>query len=259
MREGQSAATVYLVGAGPGDADLLTLRAARLIAAADVIFHDELVTPEILSLAGPEAKLVNVGKRSGAPSTGQDHINRLLAEAAFPGKTVVRLKGGDPFIFGRGGEELDYLRARGVNVEVVPGITAALGCAAQAQLPLTFRNEALRLTLLTAHRAQEAAAFDYAGLADAANTLAVYMGKETAGLFARELMAAGRAPGTPVAVVINGTRPDQRALTGVLSGLGALAAAAGAGPALIIVGEVVRHSSPWLAAAQSQSKTQKVA
>ncbi len=254
-----SRGTVYLVGAGPGDPDLLTIRAARLIGAADVIFHDELVTAEILALASPDARLIAVGKRGGGPSTSQEHINRLLAEAALSGLSVVRLKGGDPFIFGRGGEEVEHLRAAGVPVEVVPGITAALGCAAQAQLPLTFRNEAVRLTLLTAHRAQDAQALDYSGLARDDNTLAIYMGKETAGIVARELIAAGRAAETPVAVIVNGTRPDELTLTGTLGGLAALIPAAGAGPALIIVGDVVRHSTAWLAQTHRSSATQQAA
>lgn len=249
---------VHLVGAGPGDPELLTIRAARLIAAADVILHDELVTAEILAIAHPGARLVNVGKRSGAPSTGQDHIHRLLVEAARSGAMVVRLKGGDPFIFGRGGEEVEALRAEGVTVEIVPGITAALGCAAQAQLPLTFRNEAVQLTFLTAHRA-DAGELDYAPLAAPTTTLAVYMGKETAGSFSRKLIAAGRPADTPVAVIINGTRPDEKTLTGTLANLASLAAAAGKAPALIIVGEVVRHSAPWIDELRGQSETQNAA
>jgi uroporphyrin-III C-methyltransferase/precorrin-2 dehydrogenase/sirohydrochlorin ferrochelatase len=239
------AGIVYLVGAGPGDPELLTLKAARLLAQADIVFHDELVGPEVLNLANPAAEIVPVGKRAGAPSAGQEQINRLLADAAQTHAIVVRLKGGDPFIFGRGGEELDYLRARGVRVEIVPGITAALGCAAQAGLPLTYRNEAQRLTLLTAHRAEDALGFDFAGLADPGHTLAIYMGKETAGRVASGLIAAGRAPETPVALIVNGTLPGERWLTGPLSQLGALTACAGPGPALIVVGEVVRHSAPW--------------
>src|SRR5437868_1177986 len=143
--------TVFLVGAGPGDPDLLTLRALQALADADIVFYDELVTPGVLDRARRGAELVFVGKRRGAPGLAQDEINRRLLEASRAGRRVVRLKGGDPFIFGRGGEELDYLRRAGVPVVVVPGITAALGCAAEVGLPLTFRNEASKLVLITAH------------------------------------------------------------------------------------------------------------
>jgi uroporphyrin-III C-methyltransferase/precorrin-2 dehydrogenase/sirohydrochlorin ferrochelatase len=259
FRKHSPAGTVYLVGAGPGDPDLLTLKAAKVLAKADIVFHDELVAQGVLAMANPAAQIVNVGKRAGMPSTGQDQINRLLADAAFSHPVVVRLKGGDPFIFGRGGEELDYLQARGVPVEIVPGITAALGCAAQAGLPLTFRNEATRLTLLTAHRAEDALAFDYAGLAAKDNTLAIYMGKETAARVAAGLIAAGRSPETPVAVIVNGTLPDERWLTGTLAGLGSVAARAGSGPALIVIGEVIRHSTPWREALDGSSHSSNAA
>src|SRR5436190_1017492 len=158
--------TVFLVGAGPGDPDLLTLRALQALADADIVFYDELVTPGVLDRARRGAELVFVGKRRGAPGLAQDEINRRLLEASRAGRRVVRLKGGDPFIFGRGGEELDYLRRAGVPVVVVPGIIAALGCAAEVGLPLTFRNEASKLVLITAHRAEEAAMIDWSGLAD---------------------------------------------------------------------------------------------
>src|SRR5262249_10681606 len=154
----------------------LTLRALHALQDADVVFYDELVTPSILDRARRDAERVFVGKRRGQPGIGQEAINRGLVEAARAGKRVVRLKGGDPFVFGRGGEELEYLRAADIQVIVVPGVTAALGCAAEAGLPLTFRSEATRLTFITAHRAEEAASIDWSGLADPQTTVVVYMG-----------------------------------------------------------------------------------
>ncbi len=159
-----------MVGAGPGDPDLLTLRALHALADADVVFYDELVTTGVLDRARRDAEQVFVGKRRGEPGIGQDEINRRLVEAARAGRRVVRLKGGDPFVFGRGGEELEYLRRANVPVVVVPGITAALGCAAESGLPLTFRSEASRLTFITAHRAEEAASIDWTGLGDRQTT-----------------------------------------------------------------------------------------
>jgi uroporphyrin-III C-methyltransferase/precorrin-2 dehydrogenase/sirohydrochlorin ferrochelatase len=240
-----SLGTVALVGAGPGDPDLLTLRALQVLQDADVIFYDDLVTDGILDRARRDTQRVFVGKRRGKPGIGQDEINRLLMEAARAGLRVVRLKGGDPFVFGRGGEELAYLRAHDIPVTVVPGITAALGCAAEASLPLTFRNEATRLTFITAHRADEAKAIDWSSLADRETTLVVYMGLASAAAVRDGLLGAGRDAATPAAVLARGTRPDARAIVGRLDELPALAAAAGAGPALLIVGEAVRHSIPW--------------
>ena len=176
QRNARPIGTVHLVGAGPGDPDLLTLRALHVLQGADIVFYDELVTPEILDRARRDAERVFVGKRRGAPGIGQDEINRRLRDAAREGRNVVRLKGGDPFVFGRGGEELDYLRRFDVPVIVVPGVTAALGCAAEAGLPLTLRNEATRVALVTAHRADDAAAADWSGLADPSTTVVVYMG-----------------------------------------------------------------------------------
>jgi uroporphyrin-III C-methyltransferase/precorrin-2 dehydrogenase/sirohydrochlorin ferrochelatase len=244
-RDGADTGTVYLVGAGPGDPDLLTLRGLKALQDADVVFYDELVTPAILDRARRDAERVFVGKRRGEPGLGQDAINRRLVEAARAGKRVVRLKGGDPFVFGRGGEELDDLRAAGIDAVVVPGITAALGCAAEAGLPLTFRNEATRLTFITAHRADEAAAIDWSGLADPQTTVVVYMGLSSAAAVRGGLIAAGRDPATPAAVLARGTRPDAHSSVGRLGDLPALAAAVGAGPALLVVGAVVARSSLW--------------
>jgi uroporphyrin-III C-methyltransferase/precorrin-2 dehydrogenase/sirohydrochlorin ferrochelatase len=242
------AETVFLVGAGPGDPDLLTLRALHALADADVVFYDELVTAAVLDRARRDAEQVFVGKRRGEAGIGQDEINRRLVAAARAGRRVVRLKGGDPFIFGRGGEELEYLRAAGVPVVVVPGVTAALGCAAEAGLPLTFRNEAGKLAFITAQRAEEAAAIDWSSLTDRQTTLVVYMGLASVAAVRDGLIAAGRAGETPAAVLARGTRPDSQAAVGRLDELAALASEVGEGPAILVIGEVVARSTPWRAA-----------
>jgi len=244
-QSGGATGTVALVGAGPGDPDLLTLRALQLMQNADVILYDELVSAGVLDRARRDAKRIFVGKRRGQPGIGQDEINRRLADAARAGQHVVRLKGGDPFVFGRGGEELEYLRAQGIPVVVVPGITAALGCAAEAGLPLTFRGEATRLTFITANRADEAAAIDWKALADPQMTLVVYMGLASAAAVRDGLISAGRDPATPAGVLARGTRPDAQSAVGPLTKLPALAASVGDGPALLVVGEVVARSDAW--------------
>jgi uroporphyrin-III C-methyltransferase/precorrin-2 dehydrogenase/sirohydrochlorin ferrochelatase len=244
----QPSGHVTLVGAGPGDPDLLTIKALRALQDADVIFHDDLVSAEILDRARRDAARVGVGKRRGQPGVGQDEINRLMIAAATAGQRVVRLKGGDAFIFGRGGEEIEALREAGVSFTVVPGITAALGVAAEAELPLTFRNEALRITFLTAHRAEDAASVDWAGLSDKRTTIVAYMGIASAPAVQAGLFEAGRDPSTPVAVFARATRPDAETFTGELRDLPALAAKAGEGPALLIIGDVVARSAPWRAA-----------
>jgi uroporphyrin-III C-methyltransferase/precorrin-2 dehydrogenase/sirohydrochlorin ferrochelatase len=237
--------TVFLVGAGPGDPDLLTLRAHQVLQDADIVFHDELVTDAVLDRARRDAKRVFVGKRRGEPGIGQDEINKRLVEAAKAGRKVVRLKGGDAFVFGRGGEEIERLRAENIPVVVVPGITAALGCAAEAELPLTYRNEATKLSFITAHRADEAAGIDWSKVSDKETTVVVYMGLAAAAAVRDGLTKAGRDPQTPAAVLARGTRPDSRAVVGRLDDLPKLAAAAGEGPALLVIGEVVAHSKPW--------------
>jgi uroporphyrin-III C-methyltransferase/precorrin-2 dehydrogenase/sirohydrochlorin ferrochelatase len=244
---------VYLVGAGPGDPDLLTLRALQALQAADVVFYDELVTAEILDRARREAKRVFVGKRRGAPGISQEEINRRIVESARQGLIVVRLKGGDPFIFGRGGEELDHLRRAGVPAAVIPGVTAALGCAAEAGLPLTLRNEASRLCFITAHRADELNRADWSGLGDAETTVVVYMGLASAAAARDGLIGAGRDPQTPVAVLARGTRPDAKTAVGHLKNLAELAASVGEGPALLVIGAVVAHSDVWRAQQHSDS------
>ncbi|MHA6767121.1 uroporphyrinogen-III C-methyltransferase [Sphingobium ummariense] len=231
-------ATVYLVGAGPGDPELLTLRAARLIAAAGVIVHDGLVSPEVLAMARPDAQRISVAKQRSRHSMPQDEINALLVRLAREGRSVVRLKGGDPFIFGRGGEEVDACRAAGVPVEVVPGISAALGSAAQAQLPLTHRAASSAVSFV-AGQCKGLTEQDWSGLAGKGRTLVIYMGVATAADIADKLIADGVAPGIPVAVLEKGTRADARVLRTLLADLGDMVAReAVKSPALIVVGEV---------------------
>jgi uroporphyrin-III C-methyltransferase / precorrin-2 dehydrogenase / sirohydrochlorin ferrochelatase len=233
---------VHLVGAGPGSPDLLTVRAVQVMQRADVVVYDRLVGPQILDQARRDAERIYVGKAAGHHSLPQDEINALLARLAIEGKRVVRLKGGDPFIFGRGGEELDYLRKHNVSVEVVPGITAALGCAASVGLSLTHRDHAQALTLVTAEGRDGEPEIDWAALAKPNQTLAIYMGVGAAGRIAQRLIASGLAPTTPVAVVENGTLPDQRGVVGRLGGLRSLIRESGiTGPAIIFVGEVARN------------------
>jgi uroporphyrin-III C-methyltransferase/precorrin-2 dehydrogenase/sirohydrochlorin ferrochelatase len=230
---------VAIVGAGPGDPDLLTLRALRLLQRADVVVYDKLVGPGVLDLVRRDAERIDVGKRRGNHSKGQDEINALIAEQAKAGRRVVRLKGGDPFIFGRGGEELAYLRQRGIPVEVVPGITAALGCAAVTGIPLTHRDHAQAVTLAIGQGKEGEPELDWATLARLDQTLAIYMGVGTAGRVAARLIEHGLDPATPVAVIENGTLPSQKVVYGRLSGLGWLVRQSGiVGPALIVIGRV---------------------
>lgn len=234
--------TVALVGAGPGDPELLTLKAARLIAAASVIVHDGLVDARILAIAAPSARLISVAKRRSRHSLPQYAINALLIDEALAGERVVRLKGGDPFIFGRGGEELEALRAAGIPALVVPGISAALGCAAQAGLPLTHR-EASSAVSFVAGQCKGLSDQNWSGLAGKGRTLVIYMGVATADDIADKLIADGVSPATPVAVLQDGGRPSFRALRTLLADLGGLVAREGVkSPALIVVGEVVLRS-----------------
>ncbi|MDQ8727052.1 siroheme synthase CysG [Bradyrhizobium sp. LHD-71] len=243
--EGPAKGFVTLVGAGPGDPDLLTIKALRALQDADVVFYDELVSPEILDRVRRDASRVLVGRRIGNPGIGQDAINHFLIEAAQSGKRAVRLKGGDPFIFGRGGEEIEVLRKAGVAYAVVPGITAGIGAAAASEVPLTFRHEALRITLLTAHKAKDAEVVDWSALTDTKMTVVVYMGMTAAPAIRAGLLAAGRPPQTPVGVFARATRPDAKSVVGTLDELPALAAQVDRGPAILIIGDVVAHSAPW--------------
>ncbi|MCW2392979.1 uroporphyrinogen-III C-methyltransferase [Sphingobium sp. B11D3A] len=240
--ESFTAGTVYLVGAGPGDPDLLTVRAARLIGRASLIVHDGLVDAAILALASPEAELISVAKQRSRHSMKQEAINSLLVGEALSGRDVVRLKGGDPFIFGRGGEELEACREAGVRCEVVPGISAAVGGGASAGLPLTHREDA-SIVSFVAGQCKGLSEQNWVGLAGPGRTLVIYMGLATSQDIAEKLMRDGLSPSTPVAVIEKATRRDQRVLRSLLADLGDLVAReAVASPALIVVGEVVRHA-----------------
>lgn len=240
--------TIYLVGAGPGAVDLLTLRAARLIEQAEVIVHDGLIGPEILALARSDARLISVAKQRARHTMPQEEINALLIREARAGHDVVRLKGGDPFIFGRGGEEVEAARAAGIPVEVVPGISAALGAAAASQIPLTHRA-ASSIVSFVAGQCKGLSQQDWSGLAGKGRTLVIYMGIATAAQIAEKLIADGLAPDMPIAVIENATRPQMRVLRGLLAGLPDLIAAeAVKSPALIVIGAVTARSDAALAA-----------
>jgi len=230
--------TVYLVGAGPGDPELLTLRAARLLGAAELVVHDGLVDPAVLAMASPDADLVSVAKSRDRHTLPQHEINALLVREALTGRDVLRLKGGDPFVFGRGGEEAEACRAAGVPVEVVPGVTSALAAAAATQIPLTHRDSA-SIVSFVAGQCKGLTEQDWAGLAGKGRTLVIYMGVKTAPQIAEKLMADGLAPDVPLAVVENAARADMRVLRGPLAALPELVARERVrSPALIIIGEV---------------------
>lgn len=237
-----SAGTVWLVGAGPGDPELLTRKAARLIGQASVIFHDALVSPGVLGLAAQGAQLVHVGKRSGRHSKDQGTIDRLIVAAALAGERVVRLKGGDPAIFGRATEEINACREAGVAVAICPGITAASAAAASLCQSLTLRGLARKLTLVTAHaRAGEALDLDWAALADPQATLAIYMGKAAAGEVSRNLIGHGLPADTPVALIENASLPGEHRLITRLDLLPLAARVGlGSGSAVMLIGEAMR-------------------
>jgi uroporphyrin-III C-methyltransferase len=238
---------IWLVGAGPGDPDLLTLRAARLVMGAKVIVHDGLVDPRILAMAPAGARLVSVAKRRSRHSMPQEEINALLVREARAGRDVVRLKGGDPFVFGRGGEEAEAARAAGVPVEVVPGISAAIGAAAAAQMPLTHRDAASVVSFV-AGQCKGLSEQNWAGLAGHGRTLVIYMGLANAGPIADKLMADGLAPETPVAVVENAARPEMRVVRGPLAGLGELVEQHKVvSPALIVIGAITAQQDNAIA------------
>ncbi|HTA66020.1 MAG TPA: siroheme synthase CysG [Xanthomonadaceae bacterium] len=249
----QSAASgsVALVGAGPGDPGLLTLRALRLLNQADVVLHDHLVSDGVLALARRDADFVDVGKQAGDHRTSQQRIHALMLEHARAGKRVVRLKGGDPFVFGRGGEELEFLQAHGIAFEVVPGITAALACAAYAGIPLTHRDHAQSVRFVTAHCRESLDGLDWRALAQERQTLAVYMGVAGLDRLRARLLAHGRDAATPFALIENGSRPEQRVVLGTLADLPERAREeAVSSPALLILGEVaaLAESLHWFGA-----------
>lgn len=246
MEKAHTTGTVYLVGAGPGDADLLTMRAARLLMAAPLVVHDGLVDPSILDLAGPGTRLISVAKSRARHTMAQDDINALLVREALAGHDVVRLKGGDPFVFGRGGEETEACRLAGVPVEVVPGISAAMGAAAAAQIPLTHRDSASIVTFV-AGQCKGLAEQDWAGLAGKGRTLVIYMGVKTAPLIAEKLMEDGLAPDAPVAVIENAARPAMRVRRASLAALPDMVLREKVkSPALIIIGDVTAREDSAL-------------
>ncbi len=236
--------TVYLVGAGPGDPGLLTVRGAELLRRADVVVYDRLASSALLELAPPGAELIAAGKSPGDVDLTQDQTNQVLVDKGRTAECVVRLKGGDPFVFGRGGEEAEALAAAGIPFEVVPGITSAIGAAAYAGIPVTHRGVSTHFTVVTGHEdpAKDRTDVDWAALARAGGTLVILMGAGRIGEIARRLIEGGRAPDTPVAAVRNGTRPDQvtvRATLATVAGAGVKA------PSAIVVGDVAALDLSW--------------
>lgn len=235
---------VLLVGAGPGDPDLLTMKAFRALQNADLIVTDRLVDDRILDLARRDAERLYVGKEKGNHTVPQSVINRVIANAAKEGQTVVRLKGGDPFIFGRGGEEMSYLQKKNITVEIVPGITAATGAAAAANFPLTHRDHATSVAFVTGHVKEGGDEPDWDHLASSKQTLVFYMGLENAGRISAKLMQAGLSPNIPTAIIENATRPNQRVIKGSLAGLEAMTLAhAIESPSLLVIGEVTKYAT----------------
>ncbi|MCE9677685.1 uroporphyrinogen-III C-methyltransferase [Shewanella sp. AS1] len=247
---------VWLVGAGPGDVELLTLKAYRILKQADVVLYDALVSEAILALIPAGAEKIAVGKRAGKHSAAQDEINQLLVTKAYTRSNVVRLKGGDPFIFGRGGEELETLVEAGIAFEVVPGITAASGTAAYAGIPLTHRDHAQGVTFITGHCKLDSRPMDWQAYANSHNTLVIYMGILNAATISQGLMQAGRGAKTPVAIISKATTADQRTFVGTLDELDRLASLPELKmPALMVIGEVVGLSSQlnWFKPGESHS------
>jgi uroporphyrin-III C-methyltransferase len=235
------AARVFIVGAGPGDPELLTMKALRVIKSADVILYDRLVGARIVAMALPGTQCIDVGKRCGKHSAAQAHINALLVEHALGGKIVVRLKGGDPMIFGRATEELEALEARGIAYEVVPGVTAATAAAASLHLSLTKRNVARSLHFLTGHGADGGLpAHDWVALTRAGGTLVIYMGSQTLPGLASHFIEAGMPPGMPAIAVENASLEDERIIYGSIASLPHdVMGVGGAGPTLVLIGEAL--------------------
>ena len=243
----RATAKVYLVGAGPGDPELLTVKAQRLIGAADVVVYDRLVSADVLAMIPSGTARIFVGKATGCHTIVQDEINALLVKLARAGRTVVRLKGGDPFIFGRGSEEAEYLVSHGIHFEVVPGITAASGCASAAGIPLTHRGVATGVRFVTGHcRDDRELDLDWDSLADPQTTLVVYMGLANLARISSRLIAAGLAPDTPAAAIARGTTDAQRSCRTTLAEVATAVSAAGLEPpTLILIGRVVGLAEDW--------------
>ena len=236
----QRAGIVYLVGAGPGDPELLTLRAARLLGQADTVVYDHLVSAGVLAMVRADAERIYVGKQESMHTLQQQEINDLLVRCAKQGKQVVRLKGGDPFMFGRGGEEAEALVAESIRFEVVPGITAAGGVSCYAGIPLTHRDYAQSCVFITGHLKDGTLHLDWKTLVKPRQTLVIYMGLGALSEICRQLIAHGQTPTMPTAIIENGTTPHQQVLIGTLATIAAMSAAQGyKSPCLIIVGEVV--------------------
>lgn len=245
---------VFLVGAGPGDPDLLTLRAARLLAEARIVVYDHLVGEGVLDMIGPDARKIYVGKEAGKHSLPQDEINALLVQLARSGQDVVRLKGGDPFMFGRGGEEMQELMAEGISCEVVPGITAACGISACTGIPLTHRDHARSVVFATGHLRDGTVNLDWPALARPRQTVVIYMGLGALDIICRQLIAHGLPGDTPAAVVHAGTTPHQIVLTDRLAGLAAAVKTARIrSPALIMIGSVVSLHAAAAAPAEARA------
>ena len=250
-----SAGKVYLIGAGPGDPELLTLKALRALGQADVVLYDALVDARVLALAPPGARHVDVGKRGGCKSTPQSFIERLMVREARAGRTVARLKGGDPFVFGRGGEERRRLMAQGIEVEAVPGITAGLAAPARAGIPVTDRECARGVALVTGHRADGAPEPDWSALAKSGLTLVIYMGISRCAAICDALIGGGLSRATPAAIVQSAWRRDERMHSTTLGRLAADVARLGFGsPAILVVGEVARYAEIAQPEANAQSR-----
>jgi uroporphyrin-III C-methyltransferase len=232
----QARGKVFLIGAGPGDPELMTLKAARALHLADVVLIDELVSRGCLAHARSDARVIEVGKRGGCKSTPQAFIERLLVLYAREGKTVARLKGGDPFVFGRGGEELEALRAHGIEVEVIPGVTAGIAVPASLGIPVTHRKATHGVTFVTGHGAE----VDWQALARCGTTLVIYMGLRNLDAIVAGLRAGGMDPQTPACIIENGTLRTQRQ---VITTLGRLSADGLQAPAIVVVGDVVRFAN----------------
>ncbi len=239
---GNDEGRVYLVGAGPGDPELITVKGLRCLRAADVVIYDRLISPALLDEAPPEAERVFVGKASGCHTLPQPEINALLIAHARRGRTVVRLKGGDPFLFGRGGEEAEVLAEAGIPYEIVPGVTSAIAVPAYAGIPVTQRNHAAQVTIVTGHESaadQPGAAVNWEALAKLEGTLVILMGLANLARIACRLITSGMARQTPAAVIEQGTLPAQRVVTGTLEDIATRTAAAGIrSPAIIVIGAV---------------------